>query len=217
MAATTNPYTSGIAGTIPATAYASLPPAANGTGQLVYSTNIGGGNLLMSTGTRYKAVGGNALLDSIDTPNTGTLTTTEEQLNLTHRQIPANTFQGFDRFRVFLSFRKSGAVDTATFRLRFGTAGTVADPIIYTLVLGTTNRTWAGFVEFKCTSATAVQLQGNGEGTFTGFSTSDTAAAVTVSNLTANGMYLSITSQMTAGTETATVQDYTLEWFPTDS
>ncbi|MES1989227.1 MAG: hypothetical protein V4440_14580 [Pseudomonadota bacterium] len=185
-----------------------------------YATDVGNGNYFTWNGIRYKPLNGSVLLDSIDTANAGIANTAEQQLNPNHNLMPAGLLQGFDRFRIYLAASKSGTVDTCTLRVRFGPLGTVADPVIATITaLATTNQTYGTIMEFKRATATTVQKQGAGDPNvnYGGASATAYPAAVTVSNMDTTAMYLSLTAQMTAGTEATTLQDYTLELYSTDS
>jgi hypothetical protein len=180
----------------------------------------GGGNVLFSTGTRWKPVNGSILLDAIDTANIGVANTTEQQLNPNHVVIPAGLIAGFDRLRVFLAMSKSGGADTSTIRLRFGPLGTVADPVIATITsLATTMQSLGSVMQFKRASATTLQKQGSGDPnlSYDGASTTPYPAAVTISNLDTTPMYLTVSAQMTGGTEFTTLQDLTFELLATDS
>jgi len=184
------------------------------------NTGTGGGNFFFSNGVRYKTVNGTVTLDTIDTANAGVANTTEQQLNPNAILMPAGLLGATDRLRVYLSASKSGAADTATIRLRIGPLKTVADPLIATISMATTNISFGTLLEFKRISATSLQKQGNGDpaGNYNGMSTTAYAAAVgSLSNFDSVGQYLSITQQMTGGTEFITIQDYTLELFSTDS
>jgi hypothetical protein len=181
---------------------------------------VGGGNVFVWTGTRWKPAGGNIILDAVDSPNTSIANTAEQNLNPNHIVIPAGVIGTNDRLRLKASLSKSSTVDTSTLRVRFGPLGTVADPILTTITsLATTNLTDAFPLDFKAVSATSIQKLGNAstDQSFSGGNAGAYPAAVAVSSMATNPMYLSITSQMTTGVETVTLQDYTLEIYPTDS
>lgn len=184
------------------------------------NTSTGGGNLFFSNSSRWKAIGGNILLDSVDTPNTTVANTSAQNLNPNAIVIPANVIGVFDRIRVRASFSKSSTTDTSTIVFRFGTALTTADAAIATVsTLATTNQTLGVLLDFKFPSATTIQKLGNAstDASYGGANANTYPAAVTISNITTSNLYMSIWSTMTGGTETVTLQDYTLEFFPTDS
>lgn len=206
--------------------WANRPTASASTGAIIRVTDVGGnvgtggGNYFFSNGVRWKPVNGCIVLDSIDTPNTSVANTTEQNLNPNHIIIPAGVIGDFDRLRLRVTMSKSGAADTSTIRFRFGPLGTVADPILATISsLATTNISLGVLLDFKRASSTTVQKLGSAstDQAYNGASAGAYPAVTTVSDMNANGMYLSITSQMTGGTETVTVQDYTFELCPTDS
>lgn len=219
----------GIAGsssTVGSTTWANRPAAADNS-SLVRITDVGGGpagtgggTLMYSNGTRWKPVNGAVLLDGIDTANVGAANTTEQQLNPNHVVIPAGVVGNFDKLRVMLTVSKSAGVDSATIRLRFGPLGTVADPAIATITaLAGAQQTFATIMQFRRASATSIQRLGNADSasSYQGASAGAYQAAVAVSSMDANPMYMTFSVQMTGGTETPTLQDYTLELLPTES
>jgi hypothetical protein len=211
----------------PSYTWATKPNAASYPGAVIRLTDVGGGtgslgggNLFFSNGTRWKPINGSIVLDSVDTPNAGVADTTEQQLNPNHVVIPAGAIGLYDRILLRGTMSKSGTSDTATIRVRFGPLGTTADPVVATIASLATTAQSIGFLQaFKRASATTFQKEGNGstDTSFSGASTTAFPAPVAVSNLDTTPMYLSITSQLTAGTEIVTLQDYTLELLATDS
>lgn len=180
----------------------------------------GGGTVWIWNGTRWKPQNGNVLLDAIDTANPAVASAAEQQLNPNHAAIPAGVIQQFDRLWLRLSASKDAAVDTCTLRLRFGPLGTTADPVLTTITaLAGTGVSLGVFEEFKRITATSIQKQGNANSasSFNGADTGAFPAAVAVSDMDANIMYFSLTSQLPGGTEIATIQNYTLELYATDS
>lgn len=217
----------GIASPTPAMLWGNRPAATSANvGRQARFTDVGGnlgtggGNFYFSNGTRWKPMNGSIVLDSVDTANAGIANTTEQQLNPNHIIIPAAVIGDFDRLRLWVSMSKSATTDSATIRIRFGPLGTIADPVLSTITtLATTNQSLGFLTEFKRLSSTTMQKQGNASTdiSYMGANAAAYPAAVTVSDMNANGMYLSITSQMAAGTEIVTLQDYTLELYATDS
>lgn len=217
----------GSAGAAPiVTTWAARPAAANNS-SLVRFTDVGGGtasagggSLFYSNGTRWKPVSGGALLDAVDTANISVANTTEQQLNPNHIIIPAGLVGDYDRLRVKLTLSKSASVDSSTVRLRYGPLGTIADPVITTItVLAGANVSYGAQIDFKRASATSLQRLGNADPStgFNGAVASAVSAPVVVSNMDSNAMYLTISSQMTGGTETVSLMDFTLFLDATDS
>lgn len=180
------------------------------------SGNVSGGTTMIWNGTRWRPLSGVVTLDAIDTANVGTTGTAEQQLNPNRIAIPAGLMVNGDRIRVITSASKSGASDSCTLRLRFGANGTVADTLLTTISsLAASNQSYNDIFDYKRISATQVQQQGNQ--TFKGASVAAYPAAITVANMDSNAMFLTISGQMATGTtEVPTVQNYTLEWYPTD-
>lgn len=184
------------------------------------NTGSGGGNFFFSNGIRWKPVNNSIILDSVDTANSGIANTSEQQLNPNHIVIPAGVIGDFDRLRLWVSVSKDAAVDSTTLRIRFGQLGTVADAVIATITtLASTNQSIGFLLEFKRISSVLLQKQGNAstDASYTGANSGAYPTPVTVVSMNTNPMFLSITSQLTAGTEIVTLQDYTLELYATDS
>jgi hypothetical protein len=183
-------------------------------------SGTGGGNLLYWTGVRWKPVGSNLLLDAIDTPNVAAANAAEQQLNPNHVAANAGLVQDGDRLCILLTLSKNNAVETCTVRLRYGPLGTTADPVLATITtLAGASQSIGVMLEFKRTSATTLQKEGSADtsNSFGGASASAFPAAVTVSDMGTNPMFMSVTTQMSVGTEIATLQNYTLDLFATDS
>jgi len=207
--------------------WAAKPSATGRTGLMIRITDVGagqlgtgGGTLWMSNGTRWKLSNNQGVIDSIDTENASAGNTTEQNLNPNHNLIPGGVIGLYDRFYVEFTPSKSGTTSNCTLRLRFGSAGTVADTVIATISdLAATNQTGGYRLGFKRTSATTIQRLGNNNAanSYSGATTGAFGADITVPNLDSVGQYLSITSQIDAGTEIVTIKDYTLTLASTDS
>lgn len=217
----------GSAGAAPiVTTWAARPSAANNSSILRVTdvgggtVGTGGGSVFYSNGTRWKPVNGGAILDAVDTANISVANTVEQQLNPNHAVIPAALIGDYDRLRLKLTLSKSAGVDSSTIRLRYGPLGTIADPVITTItVLAGANLSYGAQIDFKRASATTLQKLGNADPNtdFNGAVASALPAPVTVSNMDSNAMYLTISSQMTAGTETVSLFDFTIFLDATDS
>lgn len=197
--------------------WAGKPAAAGRAGAEIRVSDVGAGNpatgegtVFVSNGTRWKPLNKETVLDAIDTANVGTAVATEQQLNATHALIPAGVIGDYDRLQVQISMAKNGTTDAATLRLRFGPLGTTADPVIATIAIAAANQSFGSVMAFKRLSATSLEQEGNGDASFTGASATAAPAAVAVSNMDSNGMYLSLTVQMGTGAEITTLRDYTL-------
>lgn len=217
----------GSSGAAPIVATWAARPSATNNSSLVRFSDVGGGtvaagggSLFYSNGTRWKPVNGGAILDAVDTANTSVANTTEQQLNPNHAAIPAGVIGDFDRLRLKITLSKSSNADTSTIRLRYGPLGTVADPIIITITsLAAANQSYGAQIDFKRVSATSLQKLGNADPStgFNGAVSSTVTAPVAVSSMDTNIMYLTISSQMTTGTETVSLVDFTLFLDATDS
>lgn len=205
----------------------SARPTTSQVGAQIIFTDVGGGNpgpsggnLFFWNGARFKPMNGNCLLDAIDTANSGVANTAEQQLNPNRVAVPAGLISDYDRLRLWFSASKNGASDTCTLRVRWGSLGTTSDPVIATIAtLAGANQSYGTLMEFKRLSATTVQKQGNADpsSNYVGASTGAYPAAVTVSNMDTNAMFMTLSAQMTGGTEIPTVNDYTLELWASDN
>ena len=199
--------------------WASRPTLGSTIKGAFFATDVGGGNFFYWNGVRWKVVNGSCILDSIDTANVGTATASEQQLNASHALIPAGVIGGNDRLRITGGFSKSGATDTVILRVRIGSAGTTADPIVATINLAAATLSAGFYLQLKRASATSIRLQGSANTllSYGSESTSAYAAAVTIPNMDTTGLYISVTAQMSGTTDIPTLQDYTAEIYSTDS
>ena len=136
---------------------------------------------------------------------------TNEQI-LEQHTFPAGSLAVGDIIRLTCKLLKSAGVDTCTRKLRLGTAGTVADAVISTTVQpATTSRTWIDKREFIITGATTLRQISSG-GVSVGWATVNIGvdSDVTIPNIS-NSLTLSITTQMTAGSETMAVKFTSIE------
>ena len=135
---------------------------------------------------------------------------TNEQI-LEQHTFPAGSLAVGDIIRLTCKLVKSGTVDTCTRKLRLGTAGTVADALISAIAQpATTTRTWIDKREFVIIAATTSRQISSGVGA--GWAAVNTGVDndVTISNIS-NALTLSITTQMTAGSETMAVKFTSIE------
>lgn len=206
--------------------WATKPLASSFDGLVIRITDVGsgqlgngGGTLWFSNGTKWKAVNGSAVLDSIDTPNASSGNALQN-LNPNHNAIYGGVLGLYDCFDVELTATKSGTTATATITLRYGPLGTIADPVISTISdLASTSQGGGYKFSFKRISATQIQRLGGAAGSnpFGGASLGLPPAAVTVSNMDTVTHYLSICCQLNSGTEVVTITDYTMTLASTDS
>lgn len=192
--------------------WAAKPSAATGNGEIIFVSDVGvGGSFWFSDGSNWRPIGGRVTLHNL-AASAGSNSTSEAVRSQV--LFPANLLKTGDVIRITLGTAKSGTADTMTFRLRFGTAGTTADTqLAASASPATTNQTLGAVLEFSKASATAVSRRGNGStvNAWIGVTTSARAADVTVTDMDANAMYLSLTSSMGSGAETGTVYDFTVE------
>lgn len=179
-------------------AYAALPAASAYTGKTAYATNLGAnGSVLQSNGTRWRAVNGTAVLKALAAPVSGVV---NSETIVLQTLIPAGAWQTNDTIRIWISGTKSGSTDAYLMSARIGTAGTTADTVITGLsafsLMTATGLTGGAVFDIKLLSATSVQRTGgttSGQGTYTaGSSSGAIAAATTISDASANALYVSV-------------------------
>lgn len=185
-------------------------PAADHSGRIFRLTDLGN-TLFESTGTRWRPVNRTALVGSLDTEQAmrGTAETILYQM-----LFPAGVIKDGDRLRLRMTGGKSGTSETATFNVRFGAAGTVADTALQTFsILTPTNISTGILTDFKRISATSIRKMGQGSQatSYTGPSTGVVLAATTVSSMDGNPMYLTLTNTMSSTVESFTLHDVQVE------
>lgn len=169
-------------------------PSAYITGQPVFISNAGTkGSHWFHDGTRWKPMNGSAVLASLDaaSSNIGNSETIVFQY-----QMPAGLWQTGDRLRLYLGEIKSGTTDTATVRVRIGTAGTTADTQIVGVVTMAAGTRQIGLIsDIRLESATsALQLTNSRSPPGYGGTAIANAfdAAVAISSATANALWVSV-------------------------
>lgn len=165
-------------------------PAAGNNGYCYFATDLGmNGTLLISTGSRWKPLGGSAILALLGAEITGVANS--ETLAL-QTLLPAGSWQLYDLLRFDYEINKSGTTDQCTARFRIGTAGTTADAkIISVVALAAANRAMTFYARVKQISDTLARKVGvNGLGSIA--STGAEPSNVTISSASGNALYASL-------------------------
>lgn len=189
--------------------WASLPAAASYAGYRARVTDGGpaGGVYVVSDGTRWKPVNGTANLATLGAAVSGIANT---ETIVLQSLLPANFWRNNDNIRLWLATTKNGATDNMNLNVRVGTAGTTADTAVLSLgTMGATILTSGVQFDFKLASATTVQRVGqiaSTVGAYSGGSTSAAPAAVTISDASANALYVSIGISSSGATNTVGAQ-----------
>lgn len=205
----------GPGGTIPMTlgpyAFNALPSASSYSGWVVKVSNVGGsaGSYWVSNGTRWMPLNGQTMVYLL--PARATMSGVTE-IVLGSALLPLGLMQNTDRVDLRVTVSKSATSETATLKLRIGTAGTIADTLI------TSSGTLAGatislgvVLSYRRESATSLQKLGNGNSFTNGWSGSASTAYPgpnTISSMDSSPIYLSITSQMSSTVEVAALEDF---------
>lgn len=197
---------------ISATTFSGLPAAASYSGSFALVTNLGAapGVWLVSDGTRWKTFSGEATLKALGNPIAGIANT---ETIILQTLIPAAAWQTNDTIRVWLTTTKSGTTDIGNLTVRVGTAGTTADTAITGLsafaLMGATAVSGGGIFDIKLLSATSAQKLGSNSGnTHTYQNSSGTAAvaaATTITDASANALWVSVGLASAGATNTVSV------------
>lgn len=195
--------------TAPSYTWATIP-AASGTVRRVFLTDIGGGTIWLSNGVRWFPENKSILIYTTTADNAQTLGTAKV---MAQNLLPAGLWQDRDTIRITYTYAKAAGSETCTHNFRLGTAGTTADTsLASTTAPGSTNLSVGNVLELQRVSSTSVRRNGTGViGGMVGTSTSAFPAAITVSNLDTNAMYLSLTSVSSANVELYTLYNYRVE------
>ena len=201
----------GQIGLTPTYTWATKPLASAYTG-FAFINDVAGGSLWYSNGTRWKPANNHLILYDLAAPVAQTCGTEQIFASCT---FPVNMLAIGDKFRIYLTMSKSAAVETATHSFNFGTAGTIADTLLTggsTTIPGAANLMVGNILEFKVTANNAIQRMGTGlTNGFDGAGTGAITAATTTSNVTTNQMILTFSTLSSAGAETYTMHDFSVE------
>lgn len=200
-----------LLGGIVSTTWANKPTSAAST-QLYLMSDVGSsGTIMRYNGTRWRPLAGEAQLATLSAAVTGI---TNSETIVLQTLIPAGAWQTNDSILVWLATTKSGTTDTGNLSIRVGTAGTTADTAItgYSAfsIMATGSQSGAGLYEIKLASATSALKVGNAAAATHAYqsSGSSTAAVVatTITDASANALYVSIGLASSGATNTLTAQ-----------
>lgn len=151
----------------------------------------------------YTPQSGNWFVAAIYTPSDSDDSGTEQILKL--QNIPAAfLFDGLPLdFDILIS--KSGATDSATIKLRMGTAGDLTDPVIATFSMSAAQRKLRLTPSAQITSSTTINCQP--ELATDNASNNAWLADVTIPDIS-NALKISLSVQLSGTTDTATVQSF---------
>lgn len=191
--------------------FSALPAASAVSGRIAKVSNIGGsgGSYWVSDGARWRPLNGSVQLYTM--PVRSTMSGTTETM-LGQVLVLPGVLQNGDRIELKMSLGKSATAETATLRLRIGTAGTTGDTLITsTSSLATASISMDSRLKYRRQSATTVQKLGT-SATFTGVEGSVASgafpAANTVANMDSSGVYFSITAAMSSTVEVCALEDF---------
>lgn len=116
--------------------------------------------------------------------------------------LPVGFLKQYSAIEIYGLFTKSGVTDAGTFNIYCGTAGTVADALIYTGSLAVANRNFGPINFLKLLTNTSLVKVGAGStviGSVTVGNANTQAAAVAISDASANALYITVTILRTSG------------------
>lgn len=182
-----------------------IPPA------LFLFTDVGSsGTLMRYANSRWRPLAGQAQLASLGAAVTGI--GTSETIVL-QTLLPAGALQTNDTIRIWVTATKSGTTDAGRISVRIGTAGTTADTVITGLSARSLNTSsglsGGGIYDVKLISATSAQSIGggaNGASSYTASTSAGTAAATTITDSSANSLYVTLTMSSSGATDTVAIQ-----------
>lgn len=200
----------------PVLPYASLPPASGANGVEAYASDLGAnGTRVRSNAARWRPVNGVTTLKDLGAPS-GAIANTETIVLQT--LIPINAWQTNDTIRLWFTVTKSGATDVLQTSVRVGTAGTTGDTAITGLsafnTLAASNTSGGFFFDIKLVSATSAQKVGVNatfNGSYAGAQNLGAAAATTITDASANALYVSLTIRSSGATDTVAIQGGQIE------
>lgn len=189
--------------------YATLPAASTRSQLEAIATDLGtNGTRLRSNGTRWRPVNGDSVLVALGAAipaiaNTETI--------VLQTLVPAGAWQTNDVLRIWLAISKSGLTDSGNLVVRIGTAGTTADTAVMTITaaLGASAQTYGATFDFKLASATTVQRAGTvatNSGAYAGTSGTAPPAVATITDASANALYVTVTLASSGATNTLAMQ-----------
>lgn len=161
-------------------------------------------------GTRWLPIGGRVLLAHLGAQVSGIANTAT--IVLASPAMPIGTIQAGDAF-VFdiYGLTKSGATDSLNVSVYVGAAGTTSDTALITAntVLGAAGRAGSSLLPLKVASNTSVQRVGtvSGLGVYSNTVTVAAPGAVTITDASANVLYLSFSIVSSGTTDTVGIQD----------
>lgn len=208
-----NPTNSSVVSTVPTFTWLGKPLPSAYQGR-AFISDIAGGHIFISNGTRWYPEGNHLTLDLMKTAVTNTGTTAETLFWRT--AIRAGLLQNGDKLRIFATFGKTGGTtETAGQRWKIGTAGLATDAALIgpTAAVSAGNASSGYFLELKRVSPTQLNKLGNTNiaGSYNGPSTNGLAGPVTVLNMDAADFFISFTNTAAGTADTYTLLDYSVE------
>lgn len=205
-----------FSGVIASTAWASLPAASSVTSykKLYFVTDVGqNGSYWFSNGTIWLPASNPILLHRLSAEivysgvNPGTI---QDQFI-----IPSGVLRTGSQLDISFSAYKATTTSSHRYRLYLGTAGTTSDAHITnasaTGISSGTSSTLQNAGKWSFIIASATTIKGSFyDTTFIGLGGSATAraAAVTIPNISSNILYLTLVTETSSGTETATINKF---------
>lgn len=188
--------------------WANKPLATDYTGR-AFISDIGGGSIWISNGTRWYPQNGSVVLYNMATPTSGTYAT----IGITAQYLmPGGIMQNGDTLEFMMTCSKTGTTTTATHEMRFGSAGLVTDTALNSGSGGTPGAltlTQNPYSRVKRIGVTTLKYMGSFWTTM-GSSTSAMATDTTVSSLDSPIYITRTTTALTSVGDTFTLHEFTI-------
>lgn len=174
---------------------------------MAFITDVGGGSIWVSDGTRGRPLGGS--MDLYNSSAVLTSTTSATRNVVSALAIVPGIWKDGDTLDVCIDVSKSGTSDTASCQLQLGASAAVVGTQVSSANIGLATTTVRGYATWRIrrNSATSITLLNSAAGGDGATSTVNVAAnTVTVSNMNSATTYLQVTNAMTSAVETLSVE-----------
>ncbi len=199
-----------LLGSVVSTTWANRPTSA-GADQIYLFTDVGSsGTLMRYAGSRWRPLAGQAQLAALGAAVTGIA---NSETIVLQALIPAGVWQTSDSVRIWATINKSGTTDTGLLTVRIGTTGTTSDTAITGLssflLFSAANLSGGSTFDIRLNSATSAQKVGSNLNGSASYSTPNSAAApaaaTTITDASANALYVSLSLASGGATNTLSI------------
>lgn len=148
----------------------------------------------------YVPVSGNFFIGATNEPTDSDLSG-DEQILTQYQTLTDYLIVGLP-FVANFGFAKSGATDSATFRIRVGSAGDLTDPVVATYTMSAAERCYPNISALMLTTGSTIHCAFSQSGVP---STDPYPDPITIPNITTDSVYISLTVEMSGTTDVGTI------------